>query len=146
MSQIGSSSGVRVAAQPLSNVYTVLLLIGGLALALTLVVLCITMNARYGTILGVSEEGKQAKAAPDAAKSRQNAEKARLQEVEEQLKRFPEGVTGTAPAVGGAPAEAAPAEAAPAEAAPAEAAPAEAAPAEATPAEDTPAEAAPADK
>jgi len=145
MSQISSSSGVRVAAQPLSNVYTVLLLVGALALTLTLVVLCITMNARYGVILGVGSEGKLAKEASETAKRQQAGEKAKLEKVQEDLKRFPEGV-GAAPAIGTTPAEKAPAEETPAEETPAEKAPAEKAPAEKAPAEKAPAEEAPAEK
>jgi hypothetical protein len=71
MSRIGSSSGVRVAAAPLSNVYTVLLLIGALVLILVLTALWITTNQKYGVILGVSDEGKTAMQAPDLAKAAQ---------------------------------------------------------------------------
>jgi len=110
MSQIASSSGVRVAAQPLSNVYTVLLLLGTVALVATLVMLCVTMNDRYGVILAATKEGKQAKreamkAARDAdfpeaeTKTRYDQGKAKLDEGDENIKQFPEGVT--AAAVGG---------------------------------------------
>ena len=99
MSQIGSSSGVRVAAQPLSNIYTVLLLLGALALVLTLVMLCVFMDSAYGTILGVSEEGERAKKEPDVLKGQQPLIWAKLKEADENLKKFPEVVT--APAVGG---------------------------------------------
>ena len=109
MSQIASSSGVRVAAQPLSNVYTVLLLLGTVALVATLVMLCVTMNDRYGVILAVTEEGKQAKrdarkAARDEdfpeaeTKTHYDQAKAKLDEGDENIKQFPEGVA--APAVG----------------------------------------------
>ena len=98
MSQVSSSSGVRVAAQPLSNVYTVLLLLGAVALVLTFLMLAVTMNSRYGAVLGVSEEGKAAKQAPDAAKARQQNISSELEQTDKALKDFPEGVT--APAVG----------------------------------------------
>jgi len=99
MSQIGSSSGVRVAAQPLSNVYTVLLLLGAVALVATAVMLGVTMNDRYGCILGVTDEGKRAKEAPEAAKRRQDSVRAELEQTDKAIKEFPEGVT--VPAVGG---------------------------------------------
>ena len=99
MSQIGSSSGVRVAAQPLSNVYTVLLLVGAVALVATAVMLGVTMNDRYGCILGVTDEGKRAKEAPEDAKRRQDSVLTELGKTDKAIKEFPEGVT--APAVGG---------------------------------------------
>ncbi|HUU11516.1 MAG TPA: hypothetical protein VM431_13395 [Phycisphaerae bacterium] len=98
MSQVSSSSGVRVAAQPLSNVYTVLLLLGAVALVLTFLMLAVTMDSRYGAVLGVSEEGKAAKKAPDAAKARQQNILSELEQTDKALKDFPEGVM--APAVG----------------------------------------------
>jgi len=112
MSQIGSSSGVRVAAQPLSNVYTVLLLLGAVALVTTAVMLGVTMNDRYGCILGVTDEGKRAKEAPEAAKRRQDSVRAELEQTDKAIKEFPEGVT--APAVGGDTAPPAPVPPAPA--------------------------------
>jgi len=99
MSQIGSSSGVRVAAQPLSNVYTVLLLLGAVALVATAVMLGVTMNDRYGCILGVTDEGQRAKEAPEDAKRRQDSVRTELGETDKAIKEFPEWVT--APAVGG---------------------------------------------
>jgi hypothetical protein len=61
MSRISTStSGVRVAAQPLSNIFTVLLIIGLLALILTLVMLWTTLEKRYGASWGVSDEGQRA--------------------------------------------------------------------------------------
>ena len=95
MSQIGSSSGVRVAAQPLSNVYTVLLLIGAVALVLALVLLAVVMDRNYGAVLG--EENMKA---VDQAAAQQQRRRAELDEADESLKRFPEGI---APAVGTAP-------------------------------------------
>ena len=97
MSQIGSSSGVRVAAQPLSNVYTVLLLVAGLALVVALVFVCLTMDKNYGTILGVSEEGKRNKELPDAIAKDQADALDQLKQVDAALERFPEGI---APAAG----------------------------------------------
>ena len=95
MSQIGSSSGVRVAAQPLSNVYTVLLLIGAVALVLTAVSLAIYMDKAYGTILG----GEEALKAVDAAQRRQAGVARELDQADDALKKFPEGVATTPPAV-----------------------------------------------
>jgi len=95
MSQIGSSSGVRVAAQPLSNVYTVLLLIGAVALILALVLLAVVMDRNYGAVMG--EENMKA---VDQAAAQQQRRRAELDEVDESLKRFPEGISpaaGTAP-------------------------------------------------
>jgi hypothetical protein len=100
MSQIGSSSGVRVAAQPLSNVYTVLLLVGAVALVLTLVMLCVVMDGRYGTILGFTKEGEANKKLPAAIADQQEDRRDELEEVDQALKRFPEGISasaGTAP-------------------------------------------------
>lgn len=138
MSQIASSSGVRVAAQPLSNVYTVLLLLAAVALVATAVMLAVTMDARYGAVLGASAEGKQAKreaqAAPRSAefpeartKTHYDQAKAKLDEGEQNLKQFPEGAA--APAVGGGATPPAPAAPTP----PAPAAPAPPAPAAPTP-------------
>jgi len=92
MSQIASSSGVRVAAQPLSNVYTVLLLIGGLALVVVFVMLAVTMNDRYECVLGVTEEGKRAKEEPDVQKARQDSVRDELNQTDKAIKEFPEGV------------------------------------------------------
>ncbi len=146
MSQIASSSGVRVAAQPLSNVYTVLLLLGTVALVATLVMLCVTMNDRYGVILAATKEGKQAKREarkaardedfPEAeTKTHYDQGKAKLDEGDENIKQFPEGVA--APAVEGEttpPAPAAPTPPAPAATTP----PAPAAPTPPAPAATTP--------
>jgi len=172
MSRIGSSSasGVRVAAQPLSNVFTVLLLIGALALVLATVALVLVGNKRFGVTLGLTAEGETALKAP--ANSLQKAKSAAddLAKMREQISRFPEpykragqpgqpaevapsepaapppAVTPPAPAAEtpAAPAPAAPAPAAPAPAAPAPAAPAPAAPATETPAAPAPAAPAPA--
>ena len=97
MSQIASSSGVRVAAQPLSNVYTVLLLLGTVALVATLVMLGVTMNDRYECVLGVTEEGSRAKKEPEVQKRRQDSVWAELEQVDKAISEFPEGVA--APAV-----------------------------------------------
>ncbi len=57
MSRIGSSSAVRVAAQPLSNVYTVLLLVAVLALVVAFGVTAYTVQTHYpGGVLGYGEE------------------------------------------------------------------------------------------
>lgn len=55
MSRIGSSSGVRVATQPLSNIYTVLALVALLALVATAVYLGYINQTRYGGTLGFGE-------------------------------------------------------------------------------------------
>ena len=109
MSRIGSSSGVRVAAQPLSNVYTVLLLLGALALVVTAVMLGVTMNHRYKCVLGVTDEGSQAKKEPEVQKARQNSIWNDLGQIDKALKEYPEGVVApaieadtTAPAAGDA--------------------------------------------
>ena len=99
MSQIASSSGVRVAAQPLSNVYTVLLLLGAVALVVTLVMLAVTMNDRYGCVLPVTEEGARAKKEPEAQKARQDSVRGELKQTDKAISEFPEGVA--APPVGG---------------------------------------------
>ena len=92
MSRIGSSSasGVRVAAQPLSNVFTVLLLIGALALVLATVALVLVGNKRFGVTLGLTAEGETALKAP--ANSLQKAKSAAddLAKMREQISRFPE--------------------------------------------------------
>ena len=98
MSQTASSSGVRVAAQPLSNVYTVLLLLGTVALVATLVMLGVTMNGRYKCVLGVTEEGSRAKKEPEVQKARQDSVWDELKQTDKAISEFPEGVA--APAVG----------------------------------------------
>ena len=149
MSRIGSSSasGVRVAAQPLSNVFTVLLLIGALALVLAAVSLLMTGNKRFGDACGLGSDAQEA-----PAKSLQMAKAAAkdLGDMREQIKRFPEPYKREGQA--GQPAEPAPAEPAtpppaatpPAPAAEPPAAPAPAAPAPPAPAAETPAAPAPA--
>jgi F0F1-type ATP synthase membrane subunit b/b' len=57
MSRIGSSSGVRVASQPLSNVYTVLLLIAALAMVAAFGVTAYTVQTHYRNgFLGYGED------------------------------------------------------------------------------------------
>jgi len=148
MSRIGSSSasGVRVAAQPLSNVFTVLLLIGALALVLAAVSLLMTGNKRFGDACGLGSDAQEA-----PAKSLQMAKAASedLGKMREQIKRFPEPYKREGQA--GQPAEPAPSEPAtpppPAATPPAPAAEPPAAPAAAAPpapAAETPAAPAPA--
>jgi hypothetical protein len=169
MSRIGSSSasGVRVAAQPLSNVFTVLLLIGALALVLAMVVLVLVGNKRFGVTLGLTAEGETALKAPADSLRKAKSAADDLAKMREQISRFPEpykragqpdqpaesapsepaapppAVTPAAPAVEmpAVPAPAAPAPAAPAAEMPA--VPAPAAPAPAAPAAETPAAPAP---
>ncbi len=59
MSRIGSSSGVRVATQPLSTVYTVLLLIAVLALVVAIIYAAMTLQSNYGGTLGYGDEVEQ---------------------------------------------------------------------------------------
>ena len=84
MSRISSSSasGVRVAAQPLSNIYTVLLVIGCLALVLAFVMLWVTLAKGYGTVWAVTDEGKANENAPIKAGEAQKAAAAELDSVQ----------------------------------------------------------------
>jgi hypothetical protein len=124
-----------VAAQPLSNVYTVLLVIGGLALLLSLAMLWVTLEKRYGVVWTAPDQGK---AAYDIAAKDQEKLRADLKTQEAAmaggLPETPKLATppeATAPAASGAPAEGGAAPAAPAEGGAAPAAPvAPAAPAE----------------
>jgi hypothetical protein len=100
MSRIGSSSGVsgvRVAATPLSNVYTVLLLIGALVLVLTLIGVVVTMDKRYGVVFGVSDIGKANMKAPEAAKENQARAAKELGDKEDSLKQWPAGMVAPPP-------------------------------------------------
>jgi len=102
MSQIGSSgSGVRVAAQPLSNIYTVLLLVAAVALVFALVWVCAIMDQNYGVVLALSEEGKANKELPEKIEKQQEDQEGELEQVDRALERFPEGVSA-APETGGA--------------------------------------------
>jgi len=152
MSRIGSSSasGVRIATEPLSNIFTVLLLIGALALVLAAVMLWVTLDKRYGVTFGVSDAGKAALDAPGKARAAQQAADAELTEKLAAIRRFPEAISKkAAPAEGGqtppevAPPAAVPPEVAPPAAVPPEVAPPAAAPPAATPPAATPPEAAP---
>jgi len=106
MSRIGSSSGVRVAAAPLSNVYTALLLIGTLVLVLTLLGLWIIGDRTYGVVWGVSDAGKANLKAIDTAKAGQETAEKELNDKAEALKQWPAGMV---PPVAPAPGTAAPA-------------------------------------
>jgi cytoskeletal protein RodZ len=89
MSRIGSSSGVRVASAPLSNVYTVMLLLAALVLVLVLAVVWVTNNQKYGVIIPVSEEGKTAFKKMEDVKASQAADAQKLQGVlNDNLKAF----------------------------------------------------------
>jgi hypothetical protein len=147
MSRIGSSSasGVRVAAEPISNVFTVLLLIGALALALSLVMLWATLESRYGVTFAVSDPGKAALNAPKAAESKEQAAAKDLDEKLQAIRSFSQEIAAPAAGAAAPPAAAPPAEAPPAAAPPAAAPPAEAPPAAAPPAEAPPAAAPPAE-
>jgi len=110
MSRIGSSSasGVRVAAQPLSNVFTVLLLIGALALVVAVTALMVTGSKRFGVTFGLTSEGETALKAPGNSIQKATGAAADLAKMREQIKRFPEPFKKEGQA--GQPAEAAPAE------------------------------------
>ena len=85
MSRISSSSasGVRVAAQPLSNIYTILLVIGFLVLVLALVMLWVTLEQRYGVVWNLTEpENNNLKAPADAA-AKQKAARDELKSVQD---------------------------------------------------------------
>ena len=88
-----SASGVRVAAQPLSNIYTVLLIIGFLGLALTLVMLWITLDQRYGVTFAVSDEGKAALAAPGVEMAKQKTKFDELEAKRKAIRDWPRGPT-----------------------------------------------------
>ena len=107
MSRIASSSsasGVRVAAQPLSNVYTVLLLLGALALVTALVMTCITLQGRYGSILPLGSAGEQSRRDLEDAKSKQAAAGGELDQMQKALEQWPQGTVGGVPAPAGEPA------------------------------------------
>jgi hypothetical protein len=96
---VSSASGVRVAAQPLSNVYTILLMIGFVSLTLALVMLWITLDTRYGVSFGVSDEGKAALALPAAKMAEQVKYNLALDETDKDIKAWPGGKAPVAPAV-----------------------------------------------
>ena len=104
MSRIGSSSasGVRVAAQPLSNVFTVLLLIGALALVLTTVALIVVGEKRYGVTFGVTDIGKAALEAPVQSSRSAKDATSEMEKARDQIRRFPEPFKKGGPAAGGA--------------------------------------------
>jgi len=108
MSQIGSSSGVRVAATPLSNVYTVLLLIGALVLALTLAGIWINGDRTYGVVWGITDAGKANLKALDTAKANQEAAEKELNQNWEALKQWPAGMVPPMPPAPGTTPPAAP--------------------------------------
>jgi hypothetical protein len=100
MSRIGSSSsvsGVRVAATPLSNVYTVLLLVGALVLILTLVGIVVTMDKRYGVVFGVTDVGKANLKAPDVAKEEHDRAAKALSDMDKALEQWPAGMVAPPP-------------------------------------------------
>ncbi len=84
-----SASGVRVAAQPLSNIYTVLLIVGLLSLILSLVMLWVSLEQRYGVTFAVTDEGKAALAAPTDAAKAQVAYKADLDAKSKAIEAWP---------------------------------------------------------
>lgn len=97
MSRIGSSSGVRVAATPLSNVYTVLLLIGTLVLVLTLAGIWVIGDRTYGVVWGLSDVGKANLKAIDTVKANQEAAQKELDDKADALKQWPAGMVPPVP-------------------------------------------------
>ena len=96
MSRIGSSSasGVRVVVQPISNIYTVLLMIGAIALIATTVVLCVSL-ARYGPGLSFGEKTLALEKVRD--QNLRDAE-AELEATQKALGQWPEeAIGGTVP-------------------------------------------------
>jgi len=80
-----------VAAEPLSNVYTVLLLVGLLALLTATVLVWYTLETRYGAAWGVTDEGKQAIDAPKKAEEAQAKSAKDLNTFQDQrIKGFPD--------------------------------------------------------
>jgi len=84
MSRISSSSasGVRVAAQPLSNIYTILLVIGFLVLVLALVMLWVTLEQRYGVVWNITDVEKVNLNAPATETAKQKAASDELDSVQ----------------------------------------------------------------
>jgi hypothetical protein len=96
MSRIGSSSGVRVAAAPLSNVYTVMLLLAALLLVLVLTAVWVTDNQRYGVIIPVSDDGKTNMAQAQKVKDQQDAATRDLEQKAAALRNYGQTPTSTA--------------------------------------------------
>ena len=88
MSRIASTSGVRVAAQPVSNIYTVLLLVALLALVFALVFTMYVLQTRYGGSAGYGDEVDQA--LQGAARAIE-AGRANGDAMDDRLKNFPAG-------------------------------------------------------
>ena len=100
MSRIGSSSAssVRVAAQPISNIYTVLLMIGAIALIVTAAVLCVSLS-QYGPGLSFGEKTSAIEKVRDQHLKTAEAE---LEATQKALGQWPEeAVGGTVPPAGG---------------------------------------------
>jgi hypothetical protein len=113
-----SASGVRVAAQPLSNIYTVLLIIGLIGLLISLIMVWVALEKRYGVTFAVTDEGKTAVNMPTREMDKQKAANAELDAKDQALKTWGTVVpatpattpveaapaaTGTAPATDAAP-------------------------------------------
>jgi hypothetical protein len=100
---------VRIAAQPLSNVYTVLLIIGLLAMALSLVMLWVTLEKRYAVSWAAGEEGKKALDEPAAQTRSQAALATKIEDQEKIMKGWgvetPKSVEAAKPAEGAKPVE-----------------------------------------
>jgi len=95
MSRIASTSGVRVAAQPISNIYTVLLLVALLALVFTLAFTMYILQTRYGGSAGYGEEVDRQF---QSATSTITAGRENCNVMDERLKNFPAGGAPAAPA------------------------------------------------
>jgi hypothetical protein len=96
-----SASGVRVAAQPLSNIYTVLLIIGLIGLLISLIMVWVALEKRYGVTFAVTDEGKAAVSLPTREMDKQKAANAELDAKDLALKTW-----GTVPATATTPVEA----------------------------------------
>jgi len=96
MSRIGSSSasGVRVAAAPLSNVYTVLLLVAAVALVVAVVFAAASLQTRYGAVLPVGSSGEKIEGDLQAARTNLSKMSVTLEEGRQQLDQFLSGATG----------------------------------------------------
>ena len=101
MSRIASTSGVRVAAQPMNNIYTVLLLVALLALVFTLAYTLYILQHYYGGSAGYGEEVDQDL---QGARGAIQAGQENCKEFDKWLEAFPAGGAAPAPASGTPPA------------------------------------------
>ena len=89
-SSSSSISGVRVASEPLSNVYTVLLLVGVLALLAATIMIWVALERGYGTTFSITDEGKANSEASVKAKDKAlNDQKAMQAKYKSDIASFP---------------------------------------------------------